>query len=393
MTETELASWTMVGDKWSLASALEQLAAGEGPYGIDTERASGFRYSNRAFLVQVFRRGSGTFIFDPTKLDSMLPLAELINPEEWILHSADQDLPSLAELGLKPERLFDTELASRLLGFERVGLGAVTERLLDIQLAKAHSAVDWSTRPLPIEWLEYAALDVIVLPDLRDAVYRELEASDKVQIAHEEFEAVRTRPPKPVNDEPWRKLSGGNKLRGPRQLAVARELWNARDRLAREKDVAPGRLVPDASLIAAVAANPRSKGELAKLETFRGRASRTELNRWWDAILAGKTTRNVPGPRPRDPDAIPHHRSWEQKAPEAAVRLAAARAGVEAEAESQNMPLENLITPSLVRRVAWNPPSPPTPENIAARLAELGARPWQIARVAPIISAAFVDLG
>src|SRR5690606_18481791 len=113
-----------------------------------------------AYLVQVNRRGAGTFLFDPTELDSFRPLAEAIAGEEWILHSAGQDLACLEALGLVPERLFDTELASRLLGFERVGLGAIVERLLGIHLRKAHSAADWSTRPLPGPWLEYAALDV-----------------------------------------------------------------------------------------------------------------------------------------------------------------------------------------------------------------------------------------
>ena len=384
-------TWTAVSNDRSLEFATQALAAGTGPVGIDTERASGFRYSNRAFLVQVYRRGAGAFLIDPTKVSSFLPLSQAIAEEEWILHAADQDLPSLAELDLRPNLLFDTELASRLLGYERVGLGAVTERLLGIELAKAHSAVDWSTRPLPPEWLEYAALDVLVLPDLRDAIRSELSASGKLTYASEEFEEVRTRPSRPAPAEPWRRLSGINALRGARQLAVARELWLARDRLARERDTAPGRLIPDASIVAATLANPRSRGALAKLSTFRGRASRSELTRWWDAIMAGKTTQQLPGPAPRDPDAIPHHRNWPQRFPEAAARLQAARAGLTHEAESQHIPLENLLKPALLRVLAWNPPQHSSPDAIADRLTELGARPWQISIVSPIISAAFVD--
>ncbi|GAA2828095.1 ribonuclease D [Leucobacter komagatae] len=381
----------MVTDDAELERASALIAGGSGPFGVDTERASGFKYSNRAYLVQVFRRGAGTFLFDPVGITDFSPLAQALTGDEWVLHAADQDLPSLAEIGLVPERLFDTELASRLLGLERVGLGAVTHELLGIELAKAHSASDWSTRPLPEPWLEYAALDVALLPDLRDAVEERLEAAGKRQFAEQEFEAVRLKEPKPKATEPWRKLSGGNRLRAPRQLAMARELWTARDDFARSKDVAPGRLLPDASIIAAVTANPRSAGELASLKTFRGRASRSELDRWWKAILRGKTTEDLPGPKKREPGTIPSHRGWAQRHPEAADRLVELRAVVTAEAERQHMPPENLIAPALVRELAWAPPTDPSPEGVANRLADLGARPWQLALVAPILSTVFVE--
>ncbi|MGD9606002.1 MAG: HRDC domain-containing protein [Leucobacter sp.] len=389
--------WALVTDDEGVARAADAIAEGSGPVGVDAERASGFRYGAEAYLVQVFRRGSGTFLFDPTTIGSFDPLSEALGADalggdEWILHSASQDLACLAALGLTPERLFDTELASRLLGFERVGLGSLVERLLGVRLHKAHSAADWSNRPLPGDWLEYAALDVALLPDLRDAVAQELDAQGKVEIAAQEFEAVRTKPPKPPAAEPWRRLSGGNRLKTPRELAVARELWLARDELARARDTAPGRLLPDASIVAAAAALPRSAGHLASLSDFKGRASRSELERWWGAILRGKTTEDLPGRPPRDPDAMPHHRGWSQRYPEAAARLVAAREALAVEAERQRMALENLLTPELLRRVAWDPPVPATPEAIADRLAELGARPWQTVLTAPIIASVFVGL-
>lgn len=390
-------TWSLVADGEGVARAADAIASGTGPVGVDAERASGFRYGSEAYLVQVFRRGAGTFLFDPTEIEDFGPLAEALAPgalgrDEWILHSASQDLACLEALGLTPERLFDTELASRLLGFERVGLGSLVERLLGIRLHKAHSAADWSSRPLPGDWLEYAALDVALLPDLRDAVARELEAQGKIEIAKQEFEAVRTKPPKPAPAEPWRRLSGGNRLKTPRELAIARELWLARDELARSRDVAPGRLLPDASIVVAASAQPRSAGHLASLGDFKGRASRSELDRWWRAVLRGKTTDELPSLRPRDPDAIPHHRGWAQRHPEAAARLVAAREALAAEAERQRMPLENLLTPDTLRRLAWDPPSPATSESISERLAELGARPWQTVITAPIIAAAFVGL-
>lgn len=384
--------WTMVSDPEGLERAADALAGGTGPVGVDAERASGFTYGSEAYLVQVFRRGAGTFLIDPIDIPDFAPLQHALASEEWIFHAATQDLPCLASIGLAPQRIFDTELAARLLGYERVGLGAIVELKLGITLEKAHSAADWSQRPLPESWLEYAALDVALLPDLRDAIAADLDAQQKAEFAFEEFEAARTKPEKPRPAEPWRKLSGGHLLKSARALALARELWNARDALARERDVAPGRLIPDASIVAAAAANPRSSGDLARLQTFRGRASRSELERWWSAILRGKTTTDLPGPKQRDPEAIPHHRAWSQRHPEAAARLEAARPAIEAEAEARSIPLENLLTPDTLRRVVFQPPADRSAAGIALRLTELGARPWQVGITAPIIADEIVDL-
>lgn len=144
-------------------------------------------------------------------------------------------------------------------------------------------------------------------------------------------------------------------------------------------------------MVAAVAASPRSADDLARLQAFRGRASRTELDRWWKAILRGKKTTDLPGPPPRDPTAIPHHRGWTQRYPEAAARLAEARAVIEAESERLRIPVENLLTPDTLRRLVWSPPESATPDTIALRLKELGAREWQIAATAPILMPVFVD--
>jgi ribonuclease D len=274
--------------------AITQISAGHGPIAVDAERASGYRYSQRAYLIQIFRRGAGVFLFDPPAIGRFDALQHAISDEEWIIHAASQDLACLREVGLDPTRVFDTELAGRLLGLNRVGLGAVVEELLGIHLAKEHSAADWSTRPLPESWLEYAALDVELLVDVRDKLDELLTASGKQKIAAEEFEATRLRQPKLSRQDPWRRLSGLHGVRGARNLAVARELWTARDALARERDVAPGRLVPDASLVAVVKAQPRSSAALAALRDFKGRASRTDLAVWWNAVERGLTTDDLP---------------------------------------------------------------------------------------------------
>lgn len=372
-----------------LQEACDAIEAGDGPVAVDVERASGYRYSQRAYLIQVFRRGAGVFLFDPPAVGSFEPLQQAIGHEEWVLHAASQDLPSLRDEGLLPASLFDTELAARLLGHERVGLGAVVEDTLGITLAKAHSASDWSRRPLPQSWLEYAALDVIHLVDVRDALATELAEQDKLDIAAQEFAATREREPKPARAEPWRRLSGLHTVRGRQELAVARELWQEREAFAQAQDVSPGRLVPDRSLVAAVRAKPGSKSELAKISEFTGKASRSELDRWWDAIRRGRASTDLPAERVPS-DTLPPPRVWADRNPDAAQRLKVARAAVDQCAEELRMPTENLLTPDFLRRVAWEPPEVADATHIAAALADLGARPWQIERTAGIIADAFV---
>lgn len=384
-----MTEYSVISDAEEFRAACAVLAAGTGPVAVDVERASGFRYSQRAYLVQVFRRDAGVFLFDPPAIGDFAPLQEAIGDVEWVLHAASQDLPSLRELHLEPPVIFDTELASRLLGHERVGLGAVVEDTLGIVLKKEHSASDWSTRPLPDSWLEYAALDVLHLIDVRDILVQELEEQGKTAFAAEEFAATLARAPKPPREDPWRRLSGLHQVRGSRNLAVARSLWQAREAYAQAQDVSPGRLVPDRSLVAAVMANPTSKQALAGVKEFQGRASRSQLDRWWQAFVDGRASEDLP--RERVPsDTLPPPRAWADRNPEADARLKAARPVVEAVAEELGMPTENLLTPEYLRRVAWDLPGE-TPEEIAAALAALGARPWQIAQTAQKIADAFVE--
>ena len=384
-----MVEYIVIEDAAGFLAACETLNAGSGPVAVDVERASGFRYSQRAYLIQVFRREAGVFLFDPSTIEDFSPLQDAIGDVEWVFHAASQDLPSLRERGLEPPRIFDTELGSRLLGHERVGLGAVVEQTLGITLAKAHSAADWSTRPLPASWLEYAALDVEHLIDVRDVLDAELTEQDKTEIARQEFQAVLDREPKPPRDDPWRRLSGLHSVRGRRSLAVARSLWQAREDYAREQDIAPGRLVPDRALVAAVLADPASKQALAGVKEFNGRASRTQLDRWWNAIVAGRESTDLPADRVPS-DTLPPPRAWADRNPEADRRLKKARPAVEARAEELRMPTENLLTPETLRRLAWAPPAELTADSVGAALAELGARPWQIDQTAQVIADSFV---
>ena len=367
----------------------EAFAAGSGPIAVDAERASGFRYSQRAYLVQMRRAGAGTALIDPIPLGGDLSdLAPALTGPEWVLHAASQDLPCLAEVGLAPSGLFDTELAARLAGLPRVGLGPLVEQLLGLSLEKGHGAADWSRRPLPEEWLVYAALDVEVLIDLRDRLAHMLAEQGKLEWALQEFEAVRTAPPPVPRPEPWRRLSGIHKLRKPRMLAAARALWEARDRLASERDIAPGRVLPDAAIIAAAAEAPQSPRDLAAMPVFRGRSQRRLTSYWFAALRQAAGLNPAELPRASAPsDGPPPVSRWADREPDAAARLAAARAALAGVAEQWSIPVENLLQPDLLRRMCWNPPHD---GDIGSALRAGGAREWQIELLAPRLEQALV---
>jgi ribonuclease D len=368
----------VVASPAALDAAVGSLAAGSGPVAVDTERASGYRYSQRAYLVQLRRAGSGTVLLDPTAVDGLTALAEVINPAEWVLHAASQDLPSLAELGLAPAALFDTELAGRLAGFERVGLGPLVEQLLGYQLEKGHGAADWSRRPLPSGWLTYAALDVELLLQLRDAMATELEAQGKTGWAIEEFEAVRTAGPPSPRTDPWRRTSGIHRVRKPRQLAAVRELWAAREQIARDRDIAPGRVLPDSAIVAAALADPADDAALLALPVFGGRAQRRRVGTWSAALRAARAlpAGELPATHPPS-DGPPPVSRWEDRDPTAAARLAAARAMLAELAERHQLPVQNLLAPDMVRRLCWQPPVVVATATVDGMLRAGGARPWQ----------------
>jgi ribonuclease D len=364
----------------ALRDASDALAGGHGPIAVDTERASGYRYSQRAYLVQVRREGAGTFLLDPVAVDDRIdPFIEALSGTEWVLHAASQDLPCLAELGLKPDKLFDTELAGRLAGYERVALGTLVELLLGYRLEKGHGAADWSRRPLPQDWLDYAALDVELLIQLRDVLEEELRSQGKLAWAFEEFEALRTAPPAPPRAEPWRRTSGIHRVRSARGLAAVRALWEARDAIARQRDIAPGRVLPDSSIVQAATVMPADEQALLELPVFKGRAQRRIVDVWARALrTAVKLPKSeLPDPSPPHEGPPPANR-WNDRDPAAAARLVAVRAQLTAIAEANRLPVENLLQPDLVRRTCWRPPEDLSVDSVAAALRAGGAREWQI---------------
>lgn len=372
-----------------LAGAIASLEHGTGPLAIDAERASGFKYSSRAYLIQVHRANADVFLIDPIPLsgtETWKHFAEFCNSIPWILHAATQDLACLRELDLIPIQLIDTELGSRILGLPRVGLGAACEQLLGFRLAKEHSAADWSIRPFPTSWLNYAALDVDVLPQLAEVLLDQLEKTGKLDWATQEFAHLLNFRPKPQSPDRWRSMSGLHDVKDAQRLAVARELWTARDELAIKLDVSPGRLVPDTSIVALVKSKVTSRSELASLSSFNGRASRTYLDTWWESYSKGLNSRDLP-PLKVPHTGMPNHRNWPNRFPDADARLQLLKPIMNEIALELEVPSENVLQPDLMRRVAWEPET-----DISTQLKELGARAWQVEAVAKRFSSALESM-
>ena len=386
----------------AFGQALEQLAQGTGPFAVDAERASGFRYSARAYLIQIKRTDGGLHLIDPIPFGPghklFIDLNNLLNTDEVILHASTQDLPCLRELGLNPVKLFDTELAGRIAGLPRVGLGPLLESIMGVLLAKEHSAADWSARPLPKEWLTYAALDVELLVELRNHMYKILEDAKKLPWALEEFASILKAPPAPPRVDPWRRTSGMHKIKRRDQLAVIKSLWIARDEIASRQDIAAGKLLNDSAIVELAIAVPTTKKEFEKCLRPLGLRARwmENLQLWLDSIASAVALPEDQWPSMRtNADTLPPIKLWRDKFPEKFAPLSHARAAIELIAEENQIPVENLITPEHVRRVCWKPPVGATStlsvSLVESALSELGARQWQIDLVAPSLAAALLE--
>jgi len=384
----------LVTTETGLRDVVRQLAQGSGPIAIDAERASGYRYSQCAYLIQIYRVGGGLHLIDPIAIgDTFLweAMGRDFADVEWIIHASTQDLPCLRELGLNPQRLFDTELGGRIAGCARVGLGALTEQLLGLSLAKEHSAVDWSIRPLKNEWLTYAALDVDVLVELRDEVEKLLRDSGKLEWALEDFAAILQQPARPPRQDPWRRTSGMHKVRDRLTLAIIRDMWQARDDFAADIDLSAGRVFNDDSLVELATKRPKEINEFARILQRRSRVEKPPIERWFDVYRAALLTPPDKQPELRTPSqGLPPAKLWQTRNPLGYARLTHARAAVLELASAHNIPAENLISPDLVREICW-PENTMTLDDVRAKLAELGARSWQIEIVAPALTAARLE--
>ncbi|MDF7664050.1 HRDC domain-containing protein [Bifidobacterium sp. ESL0763] len=400
--------------------ACERLAQGTGSVAADAERASGYRYGHEDWLVQFKRTGSGIVLLDPIALGragaDWEEFNRAVGDATWIIHDSLQDLPGFADLGMRPQRLFDTEIAARLLGLKHFGLAAVTAHYLGITLAKEHSAADWSYRPLPRDWRNYAALDVELLIELEDRMRAELKAQGKDGWAEEEFAAALAKGtgPQPVHPTPWMRISHFTVLGHDRRgQAVAKALWEKRDELARADDIAPTLLLSDAAIIEAARKKPHNARQFRAIRSLNERVRIHMGNEqdkmferyapiqrsvkpkvWKETIQEALKLRPSQWPQPQAPsrsanaNAPRSMRYWAEHHPDRFARLKAARAAVASIASDTRTPVDIVIKPQIIRNLCWH--DDPAHIDIPGFLREQGAREWQIALVSESVTRAIM---
>lgn len=405
----------VVSDRGGFIRVCRDLAGTQGALAADAERASGFRYGHDDYLVQFKRGSAGIVLLDPPALAQdgcqWEDFNRAVQGAVWIIHDSLQDLPGFYDLGMKPSSLFDTELAARMLNQVHFGLSAVTEHYLGLSLAKEHSAADWSYRPLPRDWRNYAALDVELLDPLMEALRKELVKQGKEEWARQEFDWLLTRGArrKSEPEQPWRHLSHINVLNKDRRgLAVARALWYRRDELASQYDIAPTLLLPDAAIIMAAQAKPRNASQFRSIRPLNERVrvhTGGEQDRmferyapiqrqvrpkvWKETILGalnlaedelptGSQTQHDQNNAPKSMQV------WRQRHPERLARLQAVRRTVAQIGQDTNTPGDILIKPKYLRNLCWT--DHPEKRDVAAYLADQGARPWQVSLLSESLS-------
>lgn len=393
---TSRVEYRLVETPEQFSHAAAALAEGRGAFAIDTERASSFRYDDRAFLVQIYRRDTETFLFAPEGNRKALhdALAPVINGEEWIIHAAIDDLKSLALLDLYPGSIFDTELASRFAGFTRPNLAAMVRHFVGVELEKGHGHEDWSTTPLPPEWQEYAALDVAHLHDLAEALAEQLDIDGKLSFAEQEFDRI-VREISPANAPhygTWRDMKGVSGIRSAKSLQLAKSLWTARDELCRKEDIAPASVLTNESIVTIARAAPRSPWELRQCLRYRP-LSKAQAREWFSFVEEALAEDRELWPTPKElgPSDPPAKLVWERDFPRSWHALQIARKSVAEAAVEQDIRADILLSPKVLRQVMWLAPDTDavwSTDAAAMHMERAGARPWQIALTAPLLARA-----
>ncbi|TCK18201.1 ribonuclease D [Thiogranum longum] len=237
---------------------------------LDTEFIREKTYYPKLCLVQVGVPGRCACI-DPLALESLEPLYDLMFDTSItkVLHACSQDQEIFANLaGKVPTPIFDTQLASPLLGFaEQIGYGNFIKEVLGVSLEKAHARADWSRRPLSGGQLEYAADDVRYLAEAYPLVRARLAEQGRLAwldaefSPYEQLERYQIDPP-----DAWKRIRGLEKLR-PRALSVVQQLATWREQTAQEKDLPRNWVIKDEILIDIARLAPQKVDELS---TIRG---------------------------------------------------------------------------------------------------------------------------
>jgi ribonuclease D len=321
-------------------------------------------------------------LIDPILDIDYQDLKNLLNENSWILHAATQDLPCLYDFNLQPKEIFDTELAARLLGLPRVGLGGLLEDRLAVSIDKAHSAVNWATRPLKNEWLSYAALDVEFLHNLQEDLTIELIEHGKHQIAIEEFNNLLDFRPVSQKIDAWRATSGMHKIKNNHEAAIVKQIWQIRDLIARDANIAPHRVLRDEKIIQLALEKPKTREKfesILKSRNIDSKFSEVIYENYLTALASSESQWPV---KPTSSKSHPPTRVWKEKYPQKFHTFELLKHDLSTIADAMLIPLEQLVSPEIVKNFAFNHPQL-AEDELREWLLARGARSWQVELVLP----------
>jgi ribonuclease D len=282
---------------------------------IDTESNSLYAYQEQVCLIQVtvpaisLTNGySGDFIIDPLVIEDLSPLGKVLaNPDiELVFHAAEYDIMCLKrDYGFEFANVFDTYIAARTLGYQRVGLGSILEDRFDVHLDKRFQQADWSKRPISDDQLFYAQMDTHFLPALRDILAAELTENGYLEEALEYCEQMGELPAahKEFDPEGFWRIRTPHDLSG-REMAILKELYLWREVTAEQRNLPPFKVLQDAELVKIALADPMN---IEDLQRIRGISTR-KLERYSKAILhtVNKAYRKSP-PKPKSSPSRSNH--------------------------------------------------------------------------------------
>ena len=235
---------------------------------LDTEGASFHRFLDRIYLLQISTREQSAII-DPLPIGSPAKLGQLLESKnvEVVFHDADYDLRLLhQDYGWHATNIFDTRVASQLLGIKSFGLAALLEQFFEVKLDKKHQRADWSMRPLTPDMLAYAAQDTRYLLQLKDHMKGELKRRGRMHWAEEEFARLEgTHWEAEDGMEGFLRIKGARDL-SRRELAVLREVANWRNAVAAQLDRATFRVMGNEVLLEIARRAPKSTSELGAIK-------------------------------------------------------------------------------------------------------------------------------
>ena len=270
---------------------------------LDIESNGFYAYREKVCLLQI-SSAAEDYIVDPIAVADLSSLAPLMaDPAiEKIFHAGEYDVLCLKrDHGFTFSNLFDTMIASRLLGVKELGLAALIERHFGYKLSKKLQRADWGKRPLTHAQVRYAQLDTHFLIALADILQEQLRLKGRLDDAVEAFaELTEVEPVTKVFDpEGYWRLAGRQNLTGA-QLACLREIYHFREDQAQSRDRAHFRVMADELMLKVACAMPQTMNELAAV---RGMTPYL-MQKFGHALL--KTVRRgcesqppAPGPRVR----------------------------------------------------------------------------------------------